>query len=93
MTAPALATYLLLLFGIFFKPNSEIWKRVFIVGTLTVIGAAFWFTGIQMILLKSLCLWCIGIHAIGAIGAVFLLKAIYPVPKELITLGVNGRSG
>ena len=90
VTAPALLTYLVLLFGILFKPGSELWKGIMFVGSLTVIGAAMWFTGVQMVLLKSLCFWCLGIHLVGSIGAVFLIRAISPLPRELTSLGVAG---
>ncbi len=54
VTLPALAMYLFLLSGMFFKPQSEVWKGMFLVGALTVIGAAVWFTGLQMHQLNSI---------------------------------------
>ena len=94
VTVPALLTYLILLFGAFFKRGSELWKGIMLVAALTVIGSAFWFVGLQIIELGAFCKWCMGTHLCGVIGCVFLLKSLSPVPKELkpLALGVAGLS-
>lgn len=86
VTAPALFTYLVLLFGLIFKPRSKSWEGVFVVGALMVIGAAAWFTGLQIFVLKSLCKWCLATHALGVAGSIFLLLGLRPIQRELIPL-------
>ena len=94
VTIPALLTYLLLLFGAFFRRGSELWKGIMLVAALTVIGAAFWFIGLQVIELGAFCKWCMATHVSGVLGCVFLLRGLAPVPKELkpLALGVAGLS-
>ena len=89
VTVPALLLYLTLLFGMLFKPRSELWIGVFLVGALTIIGAALWFTGLQAIAIKAFCKRCLLVHAAGIAGSLCLLLALRPVPRELKPFGVG----
>jgi uncharacterized membrane protein len=90
VTAPALFTYLVLLYGLFFKPDSDTFIGVFLIGSLMVIGAAIWFTGIQAFVLKTFCPWCMATHAAGSIAAVALILALRPIQRGLVPLAVVG---
>lgn len=90
VAAPALFTYLALLFGLCFKPDSKAWEGIFLVGSLMIIGAAIWFTGLQMIKIKALCLWCMGTHVTAVAGSVCILLGLRPIARELIPIGAGG---
>ena len=87
ISAPALFTYLVLIYGLIFKSRSELWQGIFLVAGLMVIGAAIWFTGIQAVLLKTFCKACCAIHACGVIGSLCLLFSL-KLPRELKPFGV-----
>ncbi|MGI9242287.1 MAG: vitamin K epoxide reductase family protein [Verrucomicrobiales bacterium] len=87
VTAPALFTYLVLLFGLIFRSGSKAWEGVMLVGSLMVIGAAAWFVGLQVVVLKSYCIYCLGTHALGVAGSICLLVGLRPIQRELIPLG------
>jgi uncharacterized membrane protein len=56
---------------------------VLIPGAITVIGAAVWFTGLQLFRIKVLCPFCMGAHAAGFVAAtVVLLSAPFRHPPE-----------
>jgi len=87
VTAPALFTYLVLLFGLIFKAGSKAWEGVFLVGSLMVIGAAVWFIGLQVLVLKSFCFYCMATHLLGVAGSIILLRSLRPIQRELVPLG------
>jgi uncharacterized membrane protein len=83
VTVPALLTYLTLLYGMFFKSKSEVWQGILLVGSLMVIGAAIWFIGLQVVVIKALCKFCMATHLFGIAGSVCLLRSSRSVPREL----------
>ena len=89
VTAPALFTYLALLFGLIFKPKSKAWGGVLLVGSFMVIGAAFWFVGLQAFAVGSFCIYCMTTHAIGTAAAVCILLWLRPIDRELLPLGLG----
>lgn len=48
-------------------------RRLEIAACLTAIGAALWFTAVQLFILEALCPWCCATHASATIGALLLL--------------------
>ncbi|MDB4318295.1 hypothetical protein N9972_00965, partial [bacterium] len=52
--------------GLTFKPQREILVTI----ALLLIGAALWFSGLQMFVIKSFCPWCLATHLIGLFTAI-----------------------
>jgi uncharacterized membrane protein len=79
---PALAAYLGLLAATFFVRGSapaerqrRTWLAIVALSVL-IIGAALWFAGLQVFLLKSYCKFCLTAHASGLLASLLLLRAI-----------------
>jgi len=45
-------------------------------GAVLVLGAALWFTALQIFVLQRYCPWCLTAHACGAVAAVLLLMRV-----------------
>ncbi|MFT4549970.1 MAG: putative membrane protein [Verrucomicrobiales bacterium] len=88
VSAPALFTYLVLLYGLIFKPRSELWQGVFFVGSLMVIGAAIWFVCLQFFVIQSFCKLCCLTHVVGVIASLCTLFGLKSLPREIKPFGV-----
>ena len=89
VTAPALFTYMALLFGLLFKSDSKVWEGVFLVGSFMVIGAAIWFIGLQAFVVKAFCKYCMATHVLGVGASICILLGLRPIQRELLPLGVG----
>jgi len=84
VSAPAVLTYVLLLICILFLDNKQdkesselngmIWTMMLFLGG-AIIGAALWFSHIQISILHRFCKYCTLTHLIGCIGAVTVAVA------------------
>jgi uncharacterized membrane protein len=54
------------------KQRRGAWE-ILVPGAVMVLGAALWFTALQVFVLHRYCPWCLTAHAAGAIAAVMLL--------------------
>ncbi|HOW66305.1 MAG TPA: vitamin K epoxide reductase family protein [Candidatus Paceibacterota bacterium] len=82
VSVPALGVYLFLITGTrWLEPNppgasrGPVWRLLF-AGSVAVLAAGLWFVGLQLFVLKAICVYCMGAHACGmAAAALILLKA------------------
>lgn len=81
VSVPAAGFYMLLLAAsLFAGPRSTMalqrrtWN-ILIAGAFVVLAAALWFVGLQAVILKSWCKFCMGAHLLGGIGAVLILMS------------------
>ncbi|MDB4317884.1 vitamin K epoxide reductase family protein [bacterium] len=75
--------------GLTFKPQREILVTI----ALLLIGAALWFSGLQMFVIKSFCPWCLATHLIGLFTAIAIWRAlpgakVLPSTLVLASLGL-----
>ena len=82
VSIPALLTYLGIFTATFSARQSALVARQKVAWTLIIIlsvtmtGAAVWFIGLQLFVLKSFCPFCMAAHASGLIAAAILLKNV-----------------
>lgn len=97
VSVPALGMYVALLAATFGiddsgRPNRQRWMWWFIItASVTVAGAALWFVGLQVFLLKSFCKFCLAAHSCGFIGTAILLRnaPIRSAPASGLPIGVR----
>ena len=82
VSALALAVDLALLFTTFScgakstpKQRRRAWE-ILVPGAVLVLGAALWFTALQVFVLQRYCPWCLTAHACGAVAAVLLMMRV-----------------
>lgn len=80
VSIPAFALYAALITFLWrLNPKSPIetqrkaWHALF-PAAIVILGAALWFIGVQMFIIKSFCPWCMTTHTVGAILAMLLLS-------------------
>jgi uncharacterized membrane protein len=57
------------------KQRRGAWE-ILVSGAVMVLGAALWFTALQVFVLQRYCPWCLTAHACGAVAAVLLLLRV-----------------
>lgn len=61
-------------------------RKILSAGALMILGAALWFTGVQAVVLRAYCWFCMTAHVIGSVGAlVVLTKLAHPSLKSSLT--------
>lgn len=85
VSVPALVIYLLLLAATFRVGDASAARRrtawgVLLIGAFAIIGAALWFTGLQVAVIGAYCGFCLTTHALGVVAAILILKV---VPKRM----------
>ena len=55
------------------RSGSNLWRTVLLTLALMAVGSAAWFVGLQLLVVKSLCLYCMVIHTCGLIVGVLAL--------------------
>ena len=48
-----------------------------------MIGAAIWFIGLQLVVIKEFCPWCCATHLVGLLTAFFILKSVSITPVQV----------
>jgi uncharacterized membrane protein len=82
VSALALAVYLgvlavLFAIGLAKTDRQRQWRSGVLVILATILfGAAFWFVGLQLFVIKALCPWCLAEHALGLIVAVIVFASV-----------------
>ncbi|MFK7850368.1 MAG: vitamin K epoxide reductase family protein [Akkermansiaceae bacterium] len=89
ITAVALPVYALLVAGLLIQARSKIWDLMIYTGSLIVLFAAIYFVGIQVVKLKQLCWWCMGMHLLGSSGALLVLARIGIRQPKLLMTGIG----
>jgi uncharacterized membrane protein len=101
VSLPAAILYALTLLALFGIRSDGIWPgahnawRLLVVLAVTLLGSALWFLGIQVLVLGSLCVYCVTAHICGILLAGFVL-ACAPIPwrrpeaPALLLLGLAG---
>lgn len=90
VSAPAVVVYLVLLHGLLFPgKRGTAWHARMLIGSLLVLSAAAWFIGLQAIVIKSYCKWCMAIHLAGMLGAGCVLFVIRPWPSRLLPKAIG----
>ena len=49
---------------------------------VVLLGAAAWFTGLQVFVLRAFCPWCLGTHLVGVACGIVILKGLDPRPER-----------
>lgn len=81
VAAPAALLYAVMFFASFFLgPARAAGQRrlawaVLWIGAITALGAAIWFTGVQLGAIEALCRYCMGVHVTGGVLALLVLFA------------------
>jgi uncharacterized membrane protein len=70
----------LALFGLTFRPV----RPLLLTTCFLLFGAAAWFMGLQVFVIRSFCPWCLATHAIGLLAAGSLLMFLRPLPAPRI---------
>lgn len=90
VSAPAALAYLGL-FGLSFllSPTREAAAHrkgwgLLVAGAWVLIGAALWFVGLQVFVIKAFCFYCVAAHTLGVTAAVILLLSapFRPIPEK-----------
>ncbi|MGK0188142.1 MAG: putative membrane protein/thiol-disulfide isomerase/thioredoxin [Verrucomicrobiales bacterium] len=59
--------------------------------TISIIGGALWFTGVQAFALKTFCPWCCSTHALAVLGTILLMtgvpRSVNPFSSSLFPAG------
>lgn len=63
--------YIGVLASLWVKVRPAGWFRVF--AALLMIGAAIWFTLLQLVVMKTICPYCMGMHSVGVVLAICLI--------------------
>ncbi len=76
----------LLFFSFAASPRSRVLLNTL---SILVVGAALWFAGIQLLLLKAFCPWCCTTHGFAVTGTLLLAfsRRLEPVPRRPVLVG------
>ncbi|MEE3178722.1 MAG: vitamin K epoxide reductase family protein, partial [Verrucomicrobiota bacterium] len=76
----------LLFFSFGASPRSRVLLNTL---SILVVGAALWFAGIQLLLLKAFCPWCCTTHGFAVTGTLLLAfsRRLEPVPRRPVLVG------
>ncbi len=86
-SALAIAIYVITLgaLNLVKRPNTTLAKLIAGVCAMSIIGSGVWFTYLQLVILKTICIWCMTAHVTGLIGSILILIAV-PKPQRLLSL-------
>jgi uncharacterized membrane protein len=63
--------------GLTFKPQ----RTALITVVLLLVGAAIWFSLVQLLIIKAFCPWCLGTHLTGVLCAISIWRALPSEPS------------
>lgn len=76
--------YLAVVVSLFVRSDGARWFRLF--AAFLMLGAAVWFTALQVIVMKTICPYCVTMHSLGAVLALVILVAELKIKKEVAPL-------
>ncbi|HAI13523.1 MAG TPA: hypothetical protein DCM28_17585 [Phycisphaerales bacterium] len=86
-SALAIAIYLITLGSLngLRRPNAQLAQLLAGLCAMSIIGAGVWFTVLQFVILKKICIWCMTAHVFGLLGGLLVLVLI-PWNKRFLSL-------
>lgn len=86
-SALAIATYIITLGALtqIRKPKANVARLIAGIMAVSIIGAGVWFTVLQLVIIKKICIWCMSAHVLGLLGSVLVLLNI-PKPQRLLAI-------
>src|SRR5580704_1379361 len=63
------------------------WSALSLFGTLLV-GSAIWFVGLQLVVIKAICPWCLAEHGLGLLVAAIVFFSAPALRKAVLAAGV-----
>lgn len=86
-SALAIAVYVITLgcLNLVRKPKAQLAQLIAGICAMSIIGSGVWFSVLQFVILKKICIWCMTAHVLGLLGSVLILVMI-PGKKRLLSL-------
>lgn len=86
----AIATYIMMLgaLNLVHRPKPQTAWLIAGLLSVSVLGAAIWFSVLQFVHLQTICVWCMSAHVLGGIGALMVMIMMPKSKRMLAMVGV-----
>ena len=86
-SAMAIAIYIITLgsLNLARKPQAGLAQLLAGICAVSIIGSGVWFTVLQFVILKKICVWCMTAHVAGSLGGILILLII-PGKKRILSI-------
>ncbi|MBL4701173.1 MAG: thioredoxin domain-containing protein [Phycisphaeraceae bacterium] len=88
-SALAIASYIVLLgsLSLIRGLNPRVAGLIAGILSVSILGAAIWFSVLQFVILKKICIWCMSAHVLGSLGS---LAVLWMAPKRTRVMSLIG---